>query len=551
MRQRAAKNGITVQAVSGTYTVLLGFNATEEARQGLLGFALKRTDHTEDESYFLRGFKTFQSVVPNPLPGATYTLMEHPVQAFLWGDYTAKPAHDYSYDVIPLYGKPKELVQGKAVRVRIRTEREATARHAVYFNRGVSGSQAYAWKFGSRSPDEVPDRKAYIWLSRGLEEALLGFIGQADRPGTGLRASVYEFNYLPVLSAFRAAHEAGADVKIIYDARKDPPLNATREAIEAAGLPQEVLIARTANRSYLSHNKFIVLLKRGRPVQVWTGSTNITRGGIFGQSNVGHLVRDSAVAKQYLAYWNLLAQNLPNKELRPQVSALSPDPEGPPPVGTTVIFSPRQTMKALEWYAARLDAAAGSAALTAAFGVNPLLAAVLSKDRDFPRFLLLEKRGDNYAMYAADPDVQVSVGAHLGPDPLYQWTAERLTGFNLHVQYIHNKFLLVDPLGSDPLVVTGSANFSEASTTENDENMLVIRGDTHVADIYLGEFMRLFNHFYFRYHNRQVEDFRAELPDSEAPSGLFLAENDSWTRRYYNPASPKFKIRELFAGSGV
>ena len=32
----------------------------------------------------------------------------------------------------------------------------------------------------------------------------------------------------------------------------------------------------------------------------------------------------------------------------------------------------------------------------------------------------------------------------------------------------------------------------------NDENMLLIRGNTRVADIYLGEFMRLFNHFYFR-----------------------------------------------------
>jgi hypothetical protein len=29
--------------------------------------------------------------------------------------------------------------------------------------------------------------------------------------------------------------------------------------------------------------------------------------------------------------------------------------------------------------------------------------------------------------------------------------------------------------------------------------MLIIRGDTRVADIYLGEFMRLFNHFYFRF----------------------------------------------------
>jgi phosphatidylserine/phosphatidylglycerophosphate/cardiolipin synthase-like enzyme len=45
--------------------------------------------------------------------------------------------------------------------------------------------------------------------------------------------------------------------------------------------------------------------------------------------------------------------------------------------------------------------------------------------------------------------------------------------------------MLVDPLCDDPLIITGSANFSDASTTKNDENMLVIRGDTRVADIYL------------------------------------------------------------------
>jgi len=78
------------------------------------------------------------------------------------------------------------------------------------------------------------------------------------------------------------------------------------------------------------------------------------------------------------------------------------------------------------------------------------------------------------------------------------WVKERLSGLNAHVRYVHNKFMLVDPLGDDPIVICGSANFSEASTIRNDENMLVIRGNTRVADIYLGEFMRLYSHFAFR-----------------------------------------------------
>ena len=40
------------------------------------------------------------------------------------------------------------------------------------------------------------------------------------------------------------------------------------------------------------------------------------------------------------------------------------------------------------------------------------------------------------------------------------------------MSYVHSKFLMMDPLGDDPIVVTGSANFSDASTNSNDENML-------------------------------------------------------------------------------
>ena len=59
--------------------------------------------------------------------------------------------------------------------------------------------------------------------------------------------------------------------------------------------------------------------------------------------------------------------------------------------------------------------------------------------------------------------------------------------------------MLVDPLGDDPIVVTGTANFSGPSQYANDENIVVIRGNKRVADIYFGEFMRIFAHLYSRY----------------------------------------------------
>ncbi|GAG00402.1 unnamed protein product, partial [marine sediment metagenome] len=210
---------------------------------------------------------------------------------------------------------------------------------------------------------------------------------------------------------------------------------------------------------------------------------------------------------------------------------------------TTVVFSPRKGMAALNWYADRLDNAKQAIALTAAFGINPVLAEVLGEDKDYLRYLLLERQGDNHDIYAADRDVLVSIGSNLRKDTLYRWTKEQLTGFNFHVRYIHTKFLLIDPLTNDPIIITGSANFSEASTKNNDENMLVIRGDKRVADMYLGEFMRLFNHYYFRYHASRL---CRELTTADKKRA-FLSENDLWTNRYYDSGSVKTKQRLLFA----
>ena len=94
--------------------------------------------------------------------------------------------------------------------------------------------------------------------------------------------------------------------------------------------------------------------------------------------------------------------------------------------------------------------------------------------------------------------------------------------------YIHSKFLLVNPLGNDPIVVTGSANFSDASTTDNDENMIIIRGNKRAADIYFTEFNRLFNHYYFRsvFESQKNED------EKSIENNLFLFPTDEWLGKY-------------------
>jgi phosphatidylserine/phosphatidylglycerophosphate/cardiolipin synthase-like enzyme len=106
------------------------------------------------------------------------------------------------------------------------------------------------------------------------------------------------------------------------------------------------------------------------------------------------------------------------------------------------------------------------------------------------------------------------------------------------VRYLHNKFMLIDPLGDDPIVVSGSANFSDASTRRNDENMLIVRGDQRVADIYLGEFMRLYGHHAFR------ESLHWRDPD-DPPKPLHT---DDWWRDYFGNTQRSTR-RKFFARS--
>jgi phosphatidylserine/phosphatidylglycerophosphate/cardiolipin synthase-like enzyme len=542
MRTYAKKGNFSVTAIAGTYVVVLGFNSDKASTNGLLGFAIKRTDHTEDEEYWLGGMKTFEETVPNPAVGKSYSTLEQPVQSFHWGDYTAKPNHKYTYTVVPLSGKPKKLQQGVPVTIDVATESEDSGTHAIYFNRGVAGSQAYATKFANKNPDEAQGYTAFVWLSRGLEEAMLGFINKANGVQYGLRAAVYEFNYETALKAFKKAADQGADVKIVYDSRKEEPQKQSDKAIDAVGI-RALMKRREADPSYLSHNKFIILLKNGTPQEVWTGSTNFTVGGIFGQANVGHIVRDAQVASKYFEYWTELDSDCPAKELRKWDVNETPDPAGPCAPNTLLsVFSPRVSLDALKWYAERMKAASELVCLTAAFGVHPLLRDALSAKKDCSRYVILDKKGKDYDALCKVPNVQVAVGSFLEKDTLYHWAKEKLTKYNVHVKYIHTKFMLLDPLSDNPITVTGSANFSDASTTDNDENSLIISGDKRVADIYLGEFMRLFNHFYFRY---VAQNQKAEAGSEEKKHG-YLAPDDSWVEKYYQKGTKNERERVMF-----
>lgn len=557
---------LAVRAIAGLHVVTLAWDllpGQEAKKQNLLGFAIERTElraGTVFERFWLRGIKRFKNKDEGLPPGSPVPTSEHPVQSFQWGDYIANPSTTYRYRVVPLYGKPNliELDDASATTVEIATEAEeggevgaGEIRHDIHFNRGVAGSQAYARTFGKTKPDETkPESEQMVWLSRGLFEALLAFIGRAAGPDAAdykLRGMFYEFRYPPVGVALGKAAAAGADVQIRYEAQS---FKADNEAmIAATGIG--ALCQPQKSRDGIRHNKFVVLIHKDVPVAVWTGSTNISAGGIFGHSNVGHVVWSGEVAQRYLDFWTRLADpNVkPSKLKQGNLAAeATPGADVPPPADRILtLYSLRDDKPAyptLHWYANRMASAQRIMCMTFAFNFDPIFQAALDQPSDALRYLVFDK--------ALEPGVEshvtqsgntvVAAGAKLQTGDLEHFLGEFLTGFNTN-RYIHDKFILIDPLGDDPTVVTGTANFSGPSQAANDENMLVIRGNKRVADIYFGEFMRIFDHLYSRY---VVEKLRA-AGKLDPNAGYLKDKTDDWLAAHFKPG-PKEKRRRYFMG---
>ena len=542
MRVTDSQQGLTALATAGSYVVLLGWDMAESdiRRDEVLGFGIQRTRHSDGEMIWLSGTKTFKTVDADPDLGVPVSSFRHPFQSCQWADYTASPGQTYTYRIVAMQAPADALVQGASVSLTVTTESVDQGKHAVHFNRGAIASQEYARRFQNLKPSEVGP-SAYDWLSRGLIESLENFIAQAGS-GDELHGAFFEFKNSRIYGALKAAKARGATIKVLYDGDSQRESNET--ALADSGI-KSLTKARTRSGGY-AHNKFLVWRHAGVSQAVWTGSTNLSENGIFGHSNNAHIVRDQHIADTFERYWQLLNRDLTRKPTATDVEQITAAPPAPWDDETVAVFSPRLSLDALDWYADLAKSASRGLFATFAFGMNDRFVTAYDQADGALRFALMEKKGNGsqYAAQAAEIDrirklsnVTISVGHHIELNTFDRWLAETDRAVSeAHVLYVHTKYMLIDPLGEDPVVIVGSANFSAASTDSNDENMLVIRGNKAVADIYLGEFMRLFSHYAFR----ESLKFKGATSPAKALVRKHLVEDASWIDGTDGPQSGYF-----------
>lgn len=523
-------------ALCGTHAVLIGFNLTggAPARKGLLGFAIHREDLTENEAYWLRGQIRFKGDPGDH--GADVPTNRAPLQKFHWADYTAKPGHKYRYAVHPVYGPWDDLDVQAPVRLEVTAAGNRASETGVHFNRGVTAAIAYRRRFGDVAPDDVPDGAAYTWLSRGLEEALLAFIGGAGA-GDELKVSIYEYEHASIVGALRAAKGRGVTVRLVYHAKPgDKQTAQNRTHVNETGLARSRIVARTAVPG-IHHNKFIVRWRNGAPKDVWTGSTNFTDAGLYLQTNVGVVLRERPVVGAFDDYFETLWRDLGTSPMKDAVAAVVAHHAGGLPGGCRLFFSPVRGADLLDTAVTMIDKARECVFISMPFGLDGEVVKALN--RNSPRVVeygLVNTTSRKKTIGVIDRGANSWIAA---PTWIKEYDGRLWDARAYGNHKIHVKSIVTDPWGDTPRVLIGSANFSDESVSRNDENAIYLEGDRRVAAIVATEFLRMFDHYKFRDYLE-----RAKKKTSER----YLVEDERWTDPYFDRKKSKYRERQVFAG---
>ena len=543
MRVAGKANGISVKAYAGSTGVLLAMDVTAAKRRGLLGFAIERTGGGGGHRW-LNGLLHFEG--RDHGAGEPVDTRLAPIQKFRWSDYTVYDGRRYRYTVHPVHGTPEDPRVGDGPTVEVTTHRVDRGDHGVLFNRAAAASQAFSRRFpeveeaieaarkAKRPPPQLPP-DALDWLTRGVRQTIVGFIEGAKR-GEALDVAIYEYEQPDIVVAVDAAHARGVDVRLLYHAKRGD--EQTHENVASArGLPADAKRGRVTHK--ICHHKFIVhsRVTRGvrKPLAVLAGSTNFTENGVYRQGNVVHLLRRADAAVKYLDLFEELWQ-VPDDLARTRAYVNANDPIDPD-AELFVGFSPRSGLGDLAHFESVVHAARRDVLFCTAFDLyDPLEKALLGAAGDPVLRYGLQNSRSQITGFHRDRAADFRTVAMLNKG-LEGFLKESTKGQRGNI-LIHTKLVVVDFTSDAPTVISGSHNLSKSASEGNDENYLIVRGDTDVADCYGVELMRLYDHYRFRHAVREAG----------ATTGRPLAPDSSWTDPYFEGGSLKQLDRVRFAG---
>jgi phosphatidylserine/phosphatidylglycerophosphate/cardiolipin synthase-like enzyme len=339
----------------------------------------------------------------------------------------------------------------------------SSGKMAIYFNQPVDNTVAHGVNA--------------VYLNNCMADTIIAYINRAKY---SIDIAQYDYNqssgFGNIATAVNNAYLAGKKVRWIYDGSQSN----TGIALLNSGIHT---LARPTGAGIM-HNKFVIIDANSTNPNDAIVNTGSEDWGLtqFNQSfNNMVFIQDSALAHAYTKEFNMMWGDtgvVPNATAALFGSAKTDVGTHSFVIGGRTVelyFSPTDNTDS------HIQSSINSANTDLYFGVYDFTGSTDANDIVARQTAGVYTRGivdtTSAAMSPAYPILTSGLGTHM---LIYSGSGS--------VVY-HNKMLIVDPSNtcSDPLVLTGSHNWTTSANTQNDENILIIHNDT-VANIYYQSF---------------------------------------------------------------
>ncbi|MBI3501252.1 MAG: T9SS type A sorting domain-containing protein [Bacteroidetes bacterium] len=340
----------------------------------------------------------------------------------------------------------------------------------IYFNQPVDNS--------------VSTGENAIYLNQTADDTLIAYINRAKNT---IDIAQYDYNqssgYSNIATALNNAYAKGIKIRYIYDGAASN----TGLAALNAGIPK--LASPTGANYNIMHNKFVILdgrWKSSNALNSWVNTSSFDWNANQFNNDYNNMVciQDSALAHVYTAEFNMMwgdtgmTSNSTNSKFGPYKTDLGKHNFTIGGHLVELYFSPSDGTNN------HILSSISSANTDLYFGVYTL---TLANDADS---LVAKKNSGVYV--AGIVDQYTASSSPTTYNILTTGLGSMLKEYTGSYIY-HSKYLIADPSNtcSDPLVLTGSHNWTNSADTKNDENTLIIHDDT-IANIYYQAFHKDF-----------------------------------------------------------
>ena len=380
------------------------------------------------------------------------------------------------------------------------TKSTSTGTIKVYFNRTV---------------DNTVSSGTNAYYNPAIADSLAAYINRAK---STVDLTIYSWdnsaNGSKITTALNAANARGVKIRIIYDGSSGVSgIGALTAGIKTIASPQGAGYT-------IMHNKFVIIdANNSNPnnAVLWTGSTNWTNQQLTTDANNVIIFQDQSIARGYKLEFDEMWGD------------------------SSMVSSPNMTLSKFGQYKKdntpheyNINGKRVESYFSPSDGTNShILSTIGTANTDLYFANLVITRTDIANKISSQMALNSVTAKGILDDTVSASSAyfimkTPMTTANLKINrftwLFHHKYLIVDQsnTSSDPILLTGSHNWSNAGDQKNDENTVVVH-DATVANLYFQEFTQRFN--------------------DQASVGIESLEAEESSLLYPNPAKDHFFIK--------